>query len=1133
MVAFRKGVLTIMKRSICILLLWLSAGFVAAVAGVEYFVAPAGSDDGDGRSRATAFGSIQHGVNVLQPGDTLTILPGEYFEHVAREDLGSGDAVTTIRAAIPGTVLLRGDVAAPVFEPVEGTRFTWQAPVERAVQAVNELDTLTILLPVGSPAVLDYQPGGFYYDEETGVLKISTSDLQPPDRHSYRLAVTNAHGLHLERPLRVVIEGLAATGFNRAAGGSNYPGYSARWGILLSSATDSVIRNCTAYLNGGGIALHNRDETGGNLIEDCVAYANYCRANNGGNILAYSPNRDVVRNCYSFRTRLNGIRLYGGGKEGNHHIGNLAWGSGWSDINTKGTKGRVERTIAVDAGNVLDTYHSLIGGVNSKHFAMETPRDTIRLMQEEDLDPDAEFADPANMDFRLQSTSRFRNSAPDGSDRGPLPFCGTVYYVGPAGDDAADGQSVDTAWQSLPRAVSELSPGDTLYLIGGVYSGGVNLNIPAGEADGVITLRGRGADDVLIEGPVVLQGGAGFSLERLHFADTVSVADAGEIGVRNVYFGAPGVGLALNSVVSASLRHAVFARADLAALTVSDVDSLFISGTLFNCGRAPAIIFDHAVWQDTDAFYSDYNSYGCDNIIWQVGGQGLTLEDVRQLGSERYSRVQPADIADDAGFVRLVNPQDFASGGPLGFGIGYYRETRFLESRAELAMGPEVHSTSSTSANIEWWAPELMVFDLQWGTTPALGESIRFEGSGFNTQSITGLQPGTKYYFRLRTAIKRQVQRVDAILSPDVHVLQGTADGQVRFIADFSQSTAETHSFTTPAEVAEPKFVYVAPDGDDANDGLTPESALRTINQAAGLARPGDTVMIAGGNYHETVRARVTGTREAPIRFASMPGERAVIDGAERSLSGNLIIDGKEYLEFDRLWMVQSGGTAIQINRGGNYLFSRCFLDGRGRGNAPWGLRAVGANNVVMRNCVINNFFSALHVTHSPDFTVEHCVFTRNWIFIANVYNGENEAFIFRNNIVTENQPDKRTVPFYEICFASSMVKGDNCYYVRPQEGQRPIFFIIDQPGDEPHTRNRMERLSLEEFAALYGDSGSIFADPGFPVWADVDTTKVTRSGEPLFPADVAPRGDLDFSDFFTTNPILIERKIGLQPEVF
>lgn len=1120
-----------MKLATRLLGVWLLAW--ATAGAVEYFVAVEGSDQADGLSPAAAFATIQRGLDVLQPGDTLTILPGEYEQNASREDLGSADAVTTIRAAIPGTVLLRGDVAAPEFGKVPGTLFTWQAPFDRDVQAVNELDTLTILLPVGSAAELDYQPGRFFYDKAAGVLKISASDLQPPDTHRYRVAVTNAHGLYLERPVQVVIDGLAVTGFNRASGGSNYPGYSARWGILLGSPTKSVIRNCTAFLNGGGIGLHNRGEgSGGSLIDGCVSYANYCRENNGGNILGYTPSGDIIRNSYSFRTRLNGIRLYGGHHDGNHHIGNLAWGSGWSDINTKATKGRMERSVAIGAGSVLETDHSLIGGTNSYHFGKGTPPDTIRLAEEENLDPDAEFADPVNLDFRLQSTSRFRNAAPDGSDCGPYPYTGTIFYVRPDGDDGADGLSLASAWRTLRRAEASLSAGDTLYLSGGVYSGGLQLRLPAATDGGIISLRGRGTDDVLIEGPVILEGGAGFSLGRLHFADTITVAQCAELRSRNVFFSGKTVGLQLDQVGRAFIRHSVFARAADAGMTVVHVPSLFVSGVLFNTGEAPAIVFDEPVWSGEGMFYSNYNSFGSENSVWAVADGTLSLEDVRQLGSERQSRVQPAEIIDESGIVRIGNPLDFADG-PLGFGIGYYRETQFLEGKAELVMGPIVHSTSATSTNIEWWSAEPMVFELAWGTTPELGESIRFEGDGFNTQSITGLQPGTTYYFRLRTATKQLVHPDAAVPSADVHVLAGTSDGQERYVADFSGSDAQLFTVTTPAQPAAPRILYVATDGSDSNNGLSRETPLRTINRAAELVRPGDTVLIAGGHYPETVRARVTGTKEAPIRFTALPGERVVIDGSDRSLTGNLIVDGKEYLEFDYLWMIQSGGTAIRVNRGGHHQFTRCFFDGRGRGNAPMGLKFVAAEHVEIRNCVINNFFSAFHVTHCPDFTVEHCVFTRNWIYIASVYNGENENFIFRKNIVTDNQPDKRNVHFFEICFASSMVMNENCYYVRPRDGDRPVFFIIDQPGDSPHARNRMEQVSLQQFDDQYGDSHSIFANPGFPVWANVDTTKTTRSGDPVFPADTVPRGDLNFSDFFTTNPILIERDIGLQPQVF
>ena len=112
------------------------------VHATEFFVNKEGVDSNAGTSRDSAFVTIQKGVDALQPGDTLTIGRGEYAEAVARKGLGSAEAVTVIRAEMRGTVLLRGDVDAPVFKPVPGTRQTFVADFKGDVQAVYEVDTL-------------------------------------------------------------------------------------------------------------------------------------------------------------------------------------------------------------------------------------------------------------------------------------------------------------------------------------------------------------------------------------------------------------------------------------------------------------------------------------------------------------------------------------------------------------------------------------------------------------------------------------------------------------------------------------------------------------------------------------------------------------------------------------------------------------------------------------------------------------------------------------------------------------------------------------------------------------------------------------------------------------------------------
>ena len=91
-------------------------------------LAKTGDDARSGRRRGDAFLTIQRGVDALAPGDTLTIGRGEYAEAVSRGTLGGDDADTVIRAEIPGTVTLRGDVAAPEFEKVDGCRFIYAGP---------------------------------------------------------------------------------------------------------------------------------------------------------------------------------------------------------------------------------------------------------------------------------------------------------------------------------------------------------------------------------------------------------------------------------------------------------------------------------------------------------------------------------------------------------------------------------------------------------------------------------------------------------------------------------------------------------------------------------------------------------------------------------------------------------------------------------------------------------------------------------------------------------------------------------------------------------------------------------------------------------------------------------------------
>ena len=74
---------------------------------------------------------------------------------------------------------------------------------------------------------------------------------------------------------------------------------------------------------------------------------------------------------------------------------------------------------------------------------------------------------------------------------------------------------------------------------------------------------------------------------------------------------------------------------------------------------------------------------------------------------------------------------------------------------------------------------------------------------------------------------------------------------------------------------------YVAPDGSDNAPG-TRGKPFQTIQRAVDVAQPGDTCVIRGGTYRETVRPRVGGRAGRPLRIVAAPGEDVVVTGTEK-----------------------------------------------------------------------------------------------------------------------------------------------------------------------------------------------------------------------------------------------------------
>ena len=391
----------------------LAAAFAAihsATFATDYYVTKQGNDTQTGTTRTAAWGTIQKGVDALQAGDSLTIGPGEYAESIKRTGLGDAEHETTIRAEIPGTVLLRGDVLAPVFQPVPNQQFVSVADFVFAgeIPVVNEIDTLTILKRMPNAAELAYVPGTFFHDAAAGKLYIASSDLRPAQMHHYSVSINPTHGVYLVDPKRVVIDGLAVTGFNAL----RLPHYregtvGGIWGIFLVSAKSCIIRNCQAYLNAWGIGLNSAAiGSGDNIIERCTAWGNTSAFANGdmGGLTIFNARRDVIRESTAYRNGMYGINIYGtggappGGNDGGNDpenrsllVRNLAWGNETADFKVK-TGYEYFHSIENCVGPGLWSATNVTRGLSGKSHAKDA-ENSIVLENETGIDPGSEFAD--------------------------------------------------------------------------------------------------------------------------------------------------------------------------------------------------------------------------------------------------------------------------------------------------------------------------------------------------------------------------------------------------------------------------------------------------------------------------------------------------------------------------------------------------------------------------------------------------------------------------------------------------------------------------------------------------------------------------------------------------------------------
>jgi parallel beta-helix repeat protein len=156
---------------------------------------------------------------------------------------------------------------------------------------------------------------------------------------------------------------------------------------------------------------------------------------------------------------------------------------------------------------------------------------------------------------------------------------------------------------------------------------------------------------------------------------------------------------------------------------------------------------------------------------------------------------------------------------------------------------------------------------------------------------------------------------------------------------------------------------YVSPDGDDSDSGISIEDAFESLQQAAEIVVPGDSVLVLVGTY-TGFDLRTGGTSSLPIVFKAL-GQNVTIN-----LTNPVTNDGINIESAD--WIVIDGFKVINQPRAGIRIVTSDFVIIRNNHcteNYRWGIFTGFTDNILIENntCALSEDEHGIYVSNSGD----------------------------------------------------------------------------------------------------------------------------------------------------------------------
>src|SRR3989338_5223712 len=464
------------------------------------------------------------------------------------------------QAEIPGSVIIDGSwpIASSTLTKVQEFDYVYQARMQQCTNCYScykaamaiETDTSKNLRLVPSIYDCEQMANTYYPDLKNNKFYVHASDSEPANTHTYAIS-HSAYGIFPTTPIQYTIfDGLTMTGF-------------LYYGIRMYRNDHVTIKNGNFY-NIGSVAIGVDGPSEFTRITNNFFNTNSDgrMGSSGGHVmLSNAAHYTSVDHCFFGTTPLNALRHYGGtpgpaddpyNSLGTVFRNNLFSGNMYAAIEYKGTgdtsHGSSFFNSVYKAGTLYFTEQPQFNLSNNIYCygCAVGPDEPIPPSNITGTINDASyttyFADPAHLDFRLQNVpaspyigSLTEKPAPGAvhdplignldvssyDDKGPYQFYenlpgednwdgygkhGRALFVSPSGTGNGYAKSTPI---SITQALTLAAPGDTIYLIGGIYTAPISIDCSVqqsaptcvkGLKNRPITISGYGNDTVQISG---------------------------------------------------------------------------------------------------------------------------------------------------------------------------------------------------------------------------------------------------------------------------------------------------------------------------------------------------------------------------------------------------------------------------------------------------------------------------------------------------------------------------------------------------------------------------------------------------------------------------------------------------------